>query len=202
MPAPRFTLDGKTLDAIALDDGDLLLEGMAAVWTVDRENEAFDPAAFDHGIRDFLSGTGALCLNHKTADVLGKVLDLERRPDGLWMRARVDGAIRHDPRLRTIYEQIKKGTLRGASVGGFFRRAVKAGRRVIDRADLVEISLTSSPIGGHRAVLSVVAGKALADDAALSLDEAMTRLELHALKADLDALALEIAASGLRQRFR
>jgi HK97 family phage prohead protease len=190
----KFEIGGKALKATALADGDLLLEGMAAVWEEDREFEAFSASAFDDGIADFVNGTAALCLNHRHSDVLGKVLHLERRPDGLFMRAKVDGALRSDPRLRTIYQQVKSGSIRGASVGGFFRRAKRAGKTIIDRADLVEISLTAAPVGGHRTVLSVVAGKALSDPVT-ALDAAehaavLVGLQLVRLEARAAARAL------------
>jgi HK97 family phage prohead protease len=189
-----FQLDGKALTATPLADGDLLLEGWAARWEEDREQEAFDPAAFDHGIKAFVDGTAALCFQHRGTDVLGRVLSLERRPDGIWMRARVDGAIRHDPRLRTIYEQVKKGTIRGASVGGFFRRAQRAGRQLIDRVDLTEISLTAVPVGGHRTTLAVVAGKALAEPAmsAHDVDRRMAVVELRAAQRQLGELRSDV----------
>ena len=34
-----------------------------------------------------------------------------------------DGALKDDPNLRTIYHQIKRGTINALSVGGFFKRA-------------------------------------------------------------------------------
>lgn len=120
---PFTVYSSKALDVTRiLSDGDLLLEGWAARWAVDREEEAFLPDSFDRGIKAFLGGTAALCFQHRATEPLGRVLSLERRPEGLWMRAKVDGALRYSDKLRTIYEQIKSGTIRGASVGGFFGR--------------------------------------------------------------------------------
>jgi HK97 family phage prohead protease len=182
----KFEIDGNSLDAKALDNGDLLLEGWAARWDIDREAESFDPASFDGGIKAFIDGTAALCWHHDHKAVLGRVLSLERRPEGLWMRCRVDRQEPGSP-LRHIYNGIRKGSITGASVGGFFARALKAGRRTITGVDLVEVSLTAAPVGGHNTRLSVVAGKALAGPGD-GLDGSLARLELHALSLQLDEM--------------
>jgi hypothetical protein len=76
------------------------------------------------------------------------------------MRARVDGAIKDDPVLKSVYHQIKKGTIKGLSVGGFFKRKLtEAGRRITDM-DFTEISVTGVPTHAKPAFM-VVAGKAL-----------------------------------------
>jgi HK97 family phage prohead protease len=181
----NFVLDGKAMAATPLADGDLLLEGWAARWTVDRENEAFLPASFDRGVKAFLEGTAALCFQHRGFEVLGRVLTLERKPEGLWMKARVDGAIRTHPTLGTIYKQILNGTIRGLSVGGFFRRRLTPdGYRIAD-VDLTEVSATAVPVGGHGTRFSVVAGKALGDpvdaDPLVDLDRRAAVAEARAL---------------------
>ncbi len=157
----RFTLhaEGKALAVSPLQRGDLLVEGIAAVWDVDRQGEAFDPSAFDEAITTFLNGTAPLLLQHvKNGRQLGRVLTLAAKPDGLHMTARVDGVLKSDPQYASVYEQIRRGSLNGVSVGGFFTR--KGGKIV--RADLTEISLTPVPVGGHKATVSVVSeGKAL-----------------------------------------
>jgi HK97 family phage prohead protease len=147
-----------------LENGDLIIEGMAAVFDgIDRQNENFAPGAFQRGIKSFLDGQAALCFHHKNSKCLGKVLDLQEiEGKGLRMRARVDGAIRNHPELGTYYEQIKKGTLSALSVGGFFKRKLtENGWRIADM-DFTEISVTPVPVhpGTH---FAVVAGKALQD---------------------------------------
>lgn len=164
-----FALEGKALDeggtapvVQELDDGDLLIEGWAAEFDgVDRQGENFTDGAFQRGIKSFLAGPAALCFHHKHDKVLGKVLDLEEvEGKGLKMKARVDGAIKDHPELKTYYEQIRKGTLTGLSVGGFFKRAMtRLGTRISDM-DFTEISVTGVPVHSKPA-FSVVAGKAL-----------------------------------------
>lgn len=163
-----FTLEGKAVEdqvVTELEDGDLLIEGYAAVFDgIDRENENFAPGAFQEGIKSFLDGQAAFCYHHKHDKVLGKVLELEEEEGkGLRMKARVDGAIRNHPELGTIYQQIKRGTINALSVGGFFRRKLTEAGPRITGMDFTEISATPVPVHpGTR--FAVVAGKALASD--------------------------------------
>jgi HK97 family phage prohead protease len=166
-----FVLDGKALEegteqtVTELDNGDLIIEGYAAVFDgLDRQNENFAEGAFQRGIKSFLSGQSALCYHHKHDQCLGKVIDLqEEEGKGLKMKARVDGAIRNHPTLGTYYQQIKNGTLNALSVGGFFKRALtKAGKKIVDM-DFTEISVTPVPVHPGTS-FNVVAGKALVSD--------------------------------------
>jgi HK97 family phage prohead protease len=158
-----FTLDGKALTDSVIEeteDGDLIIEGWAAVFEgLDREGENFQEGAFQRACKAFVDNQASLCYHHKRDHVLGKVLELEEVKDkGLRLRARVDGAIKTHPVLGTIYQQIKKGTFNGLSVGGFFRRL---GNKIVDM-DLTEVSVTGVPVHtGPK--FSVVAGKALSD---------------------------------------
>jgi HK97 family phage prohead protease len=143
-----------------LDDGDLLIEGYAADFTgVDREGENFAPGAFERGLKSFLGGQSALCYHHDSKAGIGKVLDLKEIGDKLFMRARVDKQEPTSP-LHYIYNGIKKGSYRGLSAGGFFKRALtEAGRRIVD-VDLTEFSVTPVPVHPGTG-FNVVAGKAL-----------------------------------------
>lgn len=144
------------------DNGDMIIEGWAANFDgIDRQGENFVDGAFVQGIKSFLAGQAALCFHHKHDQVLGKVLDLkEVEGKGLYMRARVDGAIKDHPTLGAIYSQIKNGTLNALSVGGFFRRAAtNLGTRITDM-DFTEISITGVPVH-PKTSFDVIAGKAL-----------------------------------------
>lgn len=146
------------------DNGDIIIEGYAAVWEGDdREGENFAPGAFQRAAKSFVEGQGALCFHHKHDHVLGRVENLEEDGKGLKMKARVDGAIQDHPVLGTIYKQIKSGTLRGLSVGGFFKRAMIEGKRRIADMDFTEISVTGVPVHTGPS-FAVVAGKALASE--------------------------------------
>lgn len=162
-----FVAGGKALtdESITVEDnGDLILEGYAAVWEgEDREGENFIPGAFQRATKAFLSHSAPLCFHHKRDHVLGKVLDLKEDDKGLKIRARVDGATQQHPVLGTLYHQIKNGTLQGLSVGGLFQRSVVDGRPRISDMDFTEISVTGIPIHTGPS-FAVVAGKALMDD--------------------------------------
>lgn len=145
-----------------LDDGDLLIEGYAADFSgEDREGENFSPGAFERGIKSFLTGQAALCFHHQNDKGIGSVLELREEGKGLYMRARVDKQEPTSP-LYYIYNGIKKGTYKGLSVGGFFKRKWEEGKRRIADVDFTEISVTPVPVHPGTG-FSVVAGKALED---------------------------------------
>lgn len=163
-----FTVGGKALtdESIKVEDesGDLIIEGYAAVWEgEDRQGENFAPGAFQRATKAFLEAGSPLCFHHKRDHVLGKVEELEEDDKGLRMRARVDGEIKDHPILKSIYGQIKKGTLKGLSVGGFFKRAMIEGKQKIADMDFTEISVTGVPMHTSPS-FAVVAGKAVLDD--------------------------------------
>lgn len=166
-----FLLDGKALDdgspaeTVREDDnGDLIIEGWAASFEgLDRQHENFVDGAFTRGIKSFLEGQAALCYHHQHDKVIGKVLDLaEVEGKGLWMKARVDKQEPQSP-LYHIYNGIKKGSIKGLSIGGFFKRALVKGRKMIADMDFTEISTTGVPVH-PKTGFAVVAGKALASD--------------------------------------
>jgi HK97 family phage prohead protease len=165
-----FVLEGKALDdgtkaptVVEQENGDLIIEGWAASFEgLDRQGENFVPGAFERGIKAFLEGQSALCFHHKADMGIGSVLSLDEKPEGLWMRARVDHQPESSP-LRYIYNAVKKGSYKGLSVGGFFKRALVEGRRMIADLDMTEISIT--PVAQHpKTKFAVVAGKALTSD--------------------------------------
>jgi HK97 family phage prohead protease len=155
-----FTLEGKAVDTRALDSGDLLVEGWAAVWAgLDREGENFLRGAFKKSIRAFLDGQAALVYHHQIDKGIGTVLDLQEKKEGLWFKARVDRQVESSP-LFYIYNAIRKGSYRGVSLGGFFRRTFGPNGPRIHSADIAELSITpSAQHPGTR--LSVAAVKAL-----------------------------------------
>ncbi len=165
-------LEGKSVVQETGEDGDLIIVGYAASFDgVDREGENFVPGAFKKAIRSFLAGSAALCYHHRTSMVLGKVLSLEEvKGVGLKMVARVDGAIRHDPNLAAIYQQIKRGTISGLSIGGFFRRSMTPNGPRISDMDFTEISCTAVPTLATGTSFTVAQAKAL--EAKALMDEA------------------------------
>lgn len=167
-----FIAGGKALvdESVTVEaNGDLIIEGYAAVWEGDdRENENFMPGAFERATKAFIEQGGPLCFHHKKDHVLGAVQELNEDSKGLKMKARVDGEIATHPVLGTIYSQIKKGTLKGLSVGGFFKRALIEGKQKIADMDFTEISVTGVPVHTGPS-FAVVSGKALMDDVSQKL---------------------------------
>ena len=203
MDTSRFTFEGKALSAIELADGDLLLEGMAVVFDgLDREGEQFAPGCLRRGLKAFLEGSAPLVFHHRTHAVLGKVLEMTEVPGGISFRARVDGAIKNHPELGAIYQQIKKATLTGISLGGYFQRL---GNRIVN-VDPVELSITGTPVCATPA-FAVVEGRAIAAYEVKSLlananDLVWLRSKVEDRNADLARLQYEIGCARLNVRPR
>jgi HK97 family phage prohead protease len=192
-----FLPEGKALDdgTIApliteLDNGDLLIDGYAAVFEGDdREGENFaDASTLEHGIKSFLNGQAGLCYHHKHDKLLGKVLHLGREEGkGMRMKARVDGAIRSHPELKTYYEQIKNGSLNALSIGGFFKRGIGALANKIVGVDFTEISVTPVPVHPGTS-FAVVAGKALQDVTVTEEPDAKAVQQMEDMVSELDQI--------------
>lgn len=162
-----FTLDGK---AVHEEDDHLIIEGMAADFGFDREDEAFEPGAFDEGMKAFMEKNPILCFHHKYDIAMGQVLEWEKKANGPWVKARVD---KPEPGtdLMDVYRKIKSGVIRGFSIGGrFHRRKGSDGRTRIHKCDVAELSITPLPINPR--TLFAVAGKAFGEDPDLAEAEA------------------------------
>ena len=179
-----------------LENGDLLIEGYAAVWEGDdRQGENFMPGAFERGIKSFLNNQATLAFHHKHDHGIGKVLHLEEDGKGLHIKARVDKQEPSSP-LHYIYNGIRKGTYTGLSVGGFFKRKLtEAGRKIADM-DFTEVSVTPVPVHPGTS-LAVVAGKALADLDHPAADEVVDEEEYKSLLEQMEAL---VAAAEARAK--
>ncbi len=178
-----MVLDTKAVSITTDDNGDLYIKGWASDFDEDRDDEQFEPGAFDHGVKAFMETNPVLLYNHRfgpgNALCLGQVEVMERRPmpsgkSGMWMEARVDQA-EPNTEARQVYNQIKRGTMRGLSVGGkFYRRAVD-GVRKIWKADIMEVSVT--PVPANPRGLASVGAKAFGDDSDDGLDEILERMD-------------------------
>ena len=115
------------------------------------------------------------------------MLDLkEVEGKGLWMKARVDKQEESSP-LHYIYNGIKKGSMKGLSVGGFFKRKwTELGRRIADM-DFTEISVTPVPVH-TKTGFAVVAGKALEGMEAPADAETVNPDELQQLEGLVNSL--------------
>jgi HK97 family phage prohead protease len=150
--------------ALATSDGALIIEGIAADFALDREGETFTPGVLAAGLRRYMEAGAPLCFHHRTDQVLGQVEDAYVDGAGLHVKARVEKPSAAGP-LLDVYEKIKRGVIRGLSIGGIFKTD-RGGR--IYSADIVEISATATPV--QPGARFVVTGKAL------GLEDELSRL--------------------------
>lgn len=177
-----FSLDAKAVEAVEADDGSVLISGYAADFDLDRQDEAFEPGAFETGLKAYLTSNPILLYHHKSDTALGQVTSAIIDSKGMFIEARVDS-----PEPNTVIadyvRKIKSGTLRAFSVGGKFYRHMTAKGPRIHRADIGEISITPYPVNPR--TLFAVAGKAFEsgdqnDEAAMeSLSSALERIEAN-----------------------
>ena len=193
---PFTAFEGKALQHVeALADGDLLIDGWIVRYGpdfMDRQNEWFGDGALSRGLKAFLDGSAPLYYNHDRAlGPIGKVLEAEEvRGQGVRFKARVDGVLKRHPTLGRIYEQIRRGTIRSASVGGYFKRVAN---KIADM-DILEFSATALPVGKAGVNFEVVAGKALtAARPPVSADIAILRGCV--LQTEMTRLAAELRAA-------
>jgi HK97 family phage prohead protease len=158
MESASFTWE-VSADTKAVEDFDhFYIEGYASDFGIDRDEEAFEPGAFSKAIDKFLGSNPVLLFHHQYDKALGQVEDLRYDEKGLFMRARIDepasGSWSED-----VVAKVKKGTIKGLSVGGRFKRR---GDKIYE-ADLNEISVTPLPVNPN--TLFAVAEKAFTEDA-------------------------------------
>lgn len=179
-------LDGK---AVAADDGKLRVEGYAAGFDVDRQDEAFEKGAFEKGLQNFLKRGAPLLYHHHYDKSLGVVEEARVDSKGLFLKARLD-----DPEpgteLADVYNKVKSGSIKGFSVGGIFKRKQTPAGLRIHQADLVEVSITPVPVQPD--TLFAVAGKAFSEDGPTAQELAA----FEALATMVDELEGKAIASG------
>lgn len=153
-----FALDAKALDHTIDENGDLWIEGYASDFGLDRQEEAFEPGAFQRGLKTFLDRNPIMLYHHQYDKALGQFVDARVDQNGLWVKGRVD-APAPGSWAEDVFNKIRKGTIKAFSVGGLFRRRMTAdGPRIYD-VDLGEISVTPFPVN-PRTTFSVIAKKA------------------------------------------
>lgn len=168
----QFDVMLDTKAVVSEEDGDLLIEGYASDYREDRDGEAFEPGCFQKSLQKYLDTNPVLLYHHKTSQALGQVLSARLDPNGLWVKARIDkpapGSWAQD-----VFQKVKRGTIRGFSVGGQFkRRFTEKGWKIHD-ADIVEISVTPTPVNPR--TLHAVATKAFDDNS--DYDELVDKLD-------------------------
>lgn len=156
-----FVLDAGLPTAKALPaDGDLVIEGYAADFEVDRQGEAFEPGAFDEACQKATKDEIPLLQEHDNKRQLGVVEKLEvHEGKGLWTRARIAKA-QAGSWAEDAVDKIKRGMMKGLSVRGLSRVKMTPKGPRIAGIDLAEISVTPVPV--QPGALFAVAEKSLA----------------------------------------
>jgi HK97 family phage prohead protease len=126
-----------------------VFEGIASDATQSRNGYTYAPDAFVASIADHARrGTmPALLLYHDAQRPVGKWLQIEPRPQGLWVRGRLTLDVADG---QYAYSLLKSGAVAALSTGAVSVREKNAadGSRLIAEADLVEVSLC--PAGANR----------------------------------------------------
>lgn len=163
-------IEGKALvhasDAKDGKPGKLIVHGKVADFDWDREDEIFEPGAFDKGLEEFKKNP--IMVYSHAKQIMDTVNgpsgyvqigkwdpdSFEKRADGLYARGEVYEP--SSPAMKDLYySQIERGDMRGASVGGKFTRHRGGDGRVrISKVDLQEISLAPKPVN-PRTLMSV-----------------------------------------------
>ena len=180
-----FTLNSKALVTEPDDNGHVYIEGLASDFGLDRQDEAFEPGAFEDGLKAYMDNNPILLYHHKPDVALGQVIEAKITPQGLHVKARVD-APEPGTMIADYVRKIKEGTLRAFSVGGkFYRRMTALGPRIF-KCDMHELSVTPLPVNPR--TLFAVAGKAF--ESAEELDS-LTMGEIEDRLACIDAFLTE-----------
>lgn len=180
-----FTLDGKAVVTEPDDNGDIYIEGLASDFGLDRQDEAFEPGAFNEGLKAYMSNNPILLYHHKTDVSLGQVVSADLTNEGLHVKARVD-APEPGTMIADYVRKIKNGTLRAFSVGGKFHRHMTANGPRIFKCDMRELSVTPLPVNPR--TLFALAGKAFESAEEL---ESLTMSDIEDRLARIDAFLTE-----------
>jgi HK97 family phage prohead protease len=125
-------------------------EGLAATWDLDLGGDIIHPGAFTKTINMWKSGAFAIPLidqhryNSAVHDVLGSVIEMEERTEGLWTKFEVDEAEEGNKLLR----HIDKKRINGLSIGyeAIAPERDEVGIRHLREVKLYEISAVIWPM--------------------------------------------------------
>jgi Escherichia/Staphylococcus phage prohead protease len=150
-PIPFQSFETK---ALIDDDSDAwIVEGFASTYDKDLSGDVVVPGAFRKSLAAY--PTPALCWNHDFTGVpLGIVVACEERAGkGLWFRAELP---KEDHLAREIVAQMKRGELKGISIGyKTIRKETRPGATLLKEIALMEISFCPRPMNERAQITSV-----------------------------------------------
>lgn len=199
---PFISYGSKSLDVNELRSGDIEFSGYAVVWSgLDAAGENFVRGAVRDAIPDYLAGSAPVAFHHDGSKILGRVLEMREDHKGVFVRGRVDRQEPTSP-LYYVYDAVKRGSVRGLSLSGYFQRAATAAGRMISKVlRIVEVSLT--PTAQH----PLTGVHALEVKAMIGEPDALTRARreaalAHEAKRLTDLIALQAGVMEMRERAR
>ena len=164
---PQYIPEFKTFDIKAVKESKyngvegIFIEGQPSTYDEDREGETMDAKAYDNPtVADYLKNP--ILLYHHGLDkaigtkALGTIVEWKMLNNGPWVKAFVPKPS-WEPML-DIYNNIKAGVLKSFSVGGIFEKVKRAGKTIISKVHLFEISV--EPVQANQNALFTVASKA------------------------------------------
>ena len=176
-PNHAQTLPLLDLETKENEDGTTAIEGYASTFKVDKSGDRFSVGAFSRSLREFAKNPRQIKMlfQHDPASPIGVWDEMAEDSKGL----RVKGTILTQlSKAREVSLMLKSGILDGLSVGYVPTQLARANagesakvRRVINQADLVEVSLVSFPMNPGARVTSVKRGDLTTDDARVLVEQ-------------------------------
>ncbi len=190
--------------ADALETGDIEVTGWAIRFGgVDREGDYFVKGALAAGIDTFLAGSAPLLIQHSPNKQIGKVVEMEEHDEGVSFRAIIPAIPASSP-LFHQFKLIQRGMVANTSIGGHFRKAAQRdGRKRIESVDIVELSLTATPMDPRT---TAIAEMRIVEDAVLAEKALVERELLDTVLHDLDVIEMRLMVGEIklatRRRYR
>jgi HK97 family phage prohead protease len=196
------TTDGFAQKAIESEDGRrLIVEGYAVRFEPDLEDEIVTLPGLAAAVEQYLADGGRVLHEHREADgQLGRVVDAEVRPEGVWVKI----ILERPPagtKLRAVWEKVKAGAISGLSFRAKMQALKRAGQSTLIRLlKILEVSLCREPVNPHAGLLSV-ATKAFALEVDPLGSEARAILSTEAARRSHESVwdLLEAEAATIRR---
>ncbi|MEM4458323.1 MAG: XkdF-like putative serine protease domain-containing protein [Candidatus Caldarchaeum sp.] len=184
------------LDIISPEDR--LIAGWASVEVVDRQNEIIPREVLERAMYKYMDRGGNIMFAHSSKPV-GKVLKWEIRKhpkvgaDGVFVVAKIFKDYETDD---AVWEMIKRGELKGFSVGGKGERkmlALKEGSRgdlppsvgVYEKLELMEISLAPTPANPYAEIVAYNSLAKAHEEQSLKLEDVLRKYGLSEVEYEL-----------------